>query len=105
MVPIGSVATFQDKTGPYRVVRYNLFPAVEVDGDTAPGYSSGQSLDTMEQLAKHPAGRLRRRMDRHRLSAEGRRQHRGLVFALAVVFVFLVLAAQYESLTCRWRSS
>src|SRR6185369_12025027 len=51
MVPIGSVATFQDKTGPYRVVRYNLAPAVEVDGDTAPGFSSGQSLVTMEKLA------------------------------------------------------
>jgi multidrug efflux pump subunit AcrB len=38
-------------------------------------------------------------MDRHRLPAEGGGQHRGLVFALAVVFVFLVLAAQYESLT------
>ena len=38
MVPIGSVATFEDKTGPYRVTRYNLFPAVEVDGETAPGY-------------------------------------------------------------------
>src|SRR6476620_392409 len=44
MVPIGSVATFQNKTGPYRVVRYNLHPAVEVDGDTAPGFSSGRSL-------------------------------------------------------------
>jgi multidrug efflux pump subunit AcrB len=38
MVPIGSVATFSDKTGPYRVVRYNLQPAVEIDGDTAPGF-------------------------------------------------------------------
>ena len=51
MVPIGSVSTFRDKTGPYRVVRYNLLPAVEIDGDTAPGYSSGQSLSTMEKLA------------------------------------------------------
>ena len=44
MVPIGSVATFEDKTGPYRVTRYNLFPAVEVDGETAPGFSTGQSM-------------------------------------------------------------
>ncbi len=51
MVPIGSVATFRDEAGPYRVVRYNLFPAVEVDGDTAPGYSTGRSLATMEKLA------------------------------------------------------
>src|SRR3546814_7075116 len=40
MVPIGAVATFTDKTGPYRVTRYNLFPAVEVDGETAPNRKS-----------------------------------------------------------------
>ena len=77
MVPIGSVATFQDRTGPYRVLRYNGFPAVEIDGDTAPGYSSGQSLKTMEKLAAEtlPAG-YAQRMDRHRLPASGRK-HRG----------------------------
>ena len=51
MVPIGSVATFKSETGPFRVVRYNLFPAVEVDGDTAPGSSTGRSLATMERIA------------------------------------------------------
>ena len=45
------MATFADKTGPYRVTRYNLYPAVELDGDTAPGYSTGQSIETMEKLA------------------------------------------------------
>jgi hydrophobe/amphiphile efflux-1 (HAE1) family protein len=99
MVPIGSVATFQDKTGPYRVVRYNLFPAVEVDGDTAPGYSSGQSLDSMEQIASTlPAGYGAEWTGiAYQQKAAG--STAGLVFALAVVFVFLVLAAQYESLT------
>jgi multidrug efflux pump subunit AcrB len=77
MVPIGSVATFSDKTGPYRVVRYNLQPAVEIDGDTAPGYSTGQSLTTIEKLADDDAARrIRRRMDRHCLSAEPCGQHR-----------------------------
>ncbi|MGH6633924.1 MAG: efflux RND transporter permease subunit, partial [Sphingopyxis sp.] len=58
MVPIGSVANFEDRTGPYRVTRYNLFPAVEIDGDTAPGASSGAALTTMEKLASEslPAG-------------------------------------------------
>jgi hydrophobe/amphiphile efflux-1 (HAE1) family protein len=98
MVPIGSVSTFQDKTGPYRVTRYNLFPAVEVDGDTAPGTSSGQALATMEQLADAtlPAGYG------HEWTGIAYQQKSagntaGLVFAMAVVFVFLVLAAQYES--------
>ena len=100
MVPIGSVATFQDKTGPYRVTRYNLFPAVEVDGDTAPGFSSGQSLKTMDQLADAtlPAGYGH---DWTGIAYQQKMAGRtsGLVFAMAVVFVFLVLAAQYESIT------
>jgi hydrophobe/amphiphile efflux-1 (HAE1) family protein len=98
MVPIGSVATFRDKTGPYRVVRYNLSPAVEVNGDTAPGYSSGQSLDAMEKLADAslPSGYSHSWTDiAYQQKAAG--STAGLVFLLAVVFVFLVLAAQYES--------
>ncbi|WP_137897809.1 multidrug efflux RND transporter permease subunit [Sphingomonas sp. 2SG] len=99
MVPLGSVATFQDRTGPYRVTRYNLYPAVEVDGDTAPGYSSGRSLIAMEKLA---ADTLPRGYGSewtgiaYQQKAAG--STAGIVFALAVVFVFLVLAAQYESL-------
>jgi len=100
MVPIGSVATFNDKTGPYRVTRYNLFPAVEVDGDTAPGFSSGQALKTMDQLADSalPAGYGHEWTGiAYQQKAAGSTS--ALVFAMAVVFVFLVLAAQYESLT------
>ena len=51
MVPLGSVATFRDITGPYRVPRYNLYPAAEIQGDTAPGDSTGQALAAMERLA------------------------------------------------------
>ncbi|HWK36093.1 multidrug efflux RND transporter permease subunit [Sphingomonas sp.] len=99
MVPIGSVSTFQDKTGPYRVVRYNLFPAVEIDGDTAPGTSSGQALVTMEKLAKDtlPAG-YGTEWTGIAFQQKLAGNTAGVVFALAVVFVFLVLAAQYESL-------
>ncbi len=98
MVPIGSIATFQDKTGPYRVVRYNLFPAVEVDGDTAPGYSSGRSLRTMEKLAGTlPAG-YGTEWTGIAYQQKMAGSTAGIVFALAVLFVFLVLAAQYESL-------
>ncbi|RYY27411.1 MAG: efflux RND transporter permease subunit [Sphingomonadales bacterium] len=100
MVPIGSVATFEGKTGPYRVVRYNMFPAVEVDGNTAPGFSSTQSLRTMEKLAAEtlPAGYETEWTD-IAFQQELAGNTAALVFALAVVFVFLVLAAQYESVT------
>ena len=51
MVPLDSVMTLRNTSGPWRAVRYNLYPSVEVQGDTAPGYSSGQSLATMQRLA------------------------------------------------------
>ncbi|MGC1272006.1 MAG: multidrug efflux RND transporter permease subunit [Croceibacterium sp.] len=99
MVPIGSVANLSDTTGPYRVTRYNLSPAVAVDGDTAPGYSSGQSLMTMEKVASEA---LARGYDTEWTGIAYQQATAGntavLVFALAVLLVFLVLAAQYESL-------
>jgi len=99
MVPIGSVATLSDTTGPYRVTRYNLAPAVAVDGDTAPGWSSGQSLVTMEKVANEV---LANGYDFEWTGIAFQQKFAGntavLVFALAVLLVFLVLAAQYESL-------
>ena len=50
-VPLGSFATVRDVIGPYRVPRYNLYPAAELDGAPAPGYSQGQAIQTMQQLA------------------------------------------------------
>ena len=100
MVPIGSVATFEDTTGPYRVVRYNLNRAIEVDGSVGPGHSTGQALATMEKVAAEtlPAG-----YDTEWTGIAWQQTHAGntagIVFGMAVLFVFLVLAAQYESLT------
>jgi hydrophobe/amphiphile efflux-1 (HAE1) family protein len=99
MVPVGSVTTFEDRTGPYRVSRYNGFPSVEIDGDTAPGFSSGQSLQAMEAIAAEalPAGyRTEWTGIAYQQKAAGSTS--ALVFGLAVLFVFLVLAAQFESL-------
>ena len=100
MVPIGSVATFADKTGPYRVTRYNLFPSVEIDGMGAPGTSSTQALAEMEKVADEtlPAG-YDHEWTGIAFQQKAAGATAGMVFGLAVVFVFLVLAAQYESLT------
>ena len=100
MVPIGSVATLKDDSGPARVVRYNLFPSSELQGQAAPGVSSGQALDTMEQLAAAtlPPGFSYEWTElalQEKISSGGTT----LVFLMAVVFVFLVLAAQYEAFT------
>ncbi|VWX54336.1 efflux RND transporter permease subunit [Novosphingobium sp. 9U] len=100
MVPIGSVATFKDETGPYRVVRYNLQQAIEVDGNVAPGHSTGQALTVMEKVAHDtlPAGYdFEWTGIAYQQVTAGNTA--GIVFGMAVFFVFLVLAAQYESLT------
>jgi multidrug efflux pump subunit AcrB len=99
MVPIGSVATFKDETGPYRVVRYNLQQAIEVDGNVAPGHSTGQALTTMAKVARDtlPAGYdFEWTGIAYQQVTAGNTA--GIVFGMAVFFVFLVLAAQYESL-------
>jgi multidrug efflux pump subunit AcrB len=98
MVPLGSVASFRDITGPYRVPRYNLYPAAELQGSTLPGTSSAQALDIMERLAASvlPSGFAFQWTE---LSLQEKLAGNTAVFAFgaAVVFVFLVLAALYES--------
>ncbi|HKO07558.1 MAG TPA: multidrug efflux RND transporter permease subunit [Alphaproteobacteria bacterium] len=98
MVPIGSVATFRDITAAYRVPRYNLYPAAEVQGNVAPGYSTGYAIAAMERLA---AERLPDGFGYEWTDLAYQEKLAGssglLVFAASVVFVFLVLAAQYES--------
>lgn len=99
MVPIGSIATFQDRTGPYRVTRYNLFPAVEMDGQPAPGYSTGQGIAAMEAIAKNLPPGFKTEWTDIAFQQKAAGNTAGIVFSLAVIFVFLVLAAQFESLT------
>ena len=99
-VPLGSFTTVTDIAGPYRVPRYNLFPAAEIDGAAAPGYSQGQAIAIMDKLAADtlPDGFA---TEWTTLAYQQIRAGNTAMFAfvLAVVFVFLVLAAQYESLT------
>lgn len=97
MVPIGSVATFRDTTGPQRVERHNLFATAAIQGSSPPGQSTGATLLALEALAEErlPAGFS---YEWTELSLQERLASGGLeIFLLSVVFVFLVLAAQYES--------
>jgi hydrophobe/amphiphile efflux-1 (HAE1) family protein len=100
MVPLSSVANLRNDSGPSRVVRYNLFPAVELQGQGAPGVSSGDALRAMQQIAGEA---LPQGMTYEWTGLAYQQQAAGsssvLIFLLAVVFVFLVLAAQYEALT------
>jgi hydrophobe/amphiphile efflux-1 (HAE1) family protein len=98
MVPIGTVAQLKDHTIPYRVPRYNLFPAAEVQGVAAPGVASGTGLHRMEELAHQV---LPKGIGFEWTELAYQQQQRGtptlLVFGAAALFVFLVLVAQYES--------
>ncbi|MDP2411591.1 MAG: multidrug efflux RND transporter permease subunit [Pseudolabrys sp.] len=99
-VPLGSFTTVRDISGPFRVPRYNLYPAAELDGSAAPGFSQGQAIETMERLAAEtlPPGFA---YEWTTLAFQQLRAGNTAMFAfgLGVIFVFLVLAAQYESLT------
>jgi HAE1 family hydrophobic/amphiphilic exporter-1 len=99
MVPLGAVAAFNDVTGPYRVPRYNLFPAAEVQGATLPGFSTGQAIAAMEKIvaADLPSG-FGFEWTEIALQEKVVGNTATTAFTLAVVFVFLLLAAQYESI-------
>jgi hydrophobe/amphiphile efflux-1 (HAE1) family protein len=98
MVPLSNLVDFQSVAGPDRVPRYNLFPTIEVDGAAATGVSSGEVLRLMSELAKNtlPEGITYEWTDLsyQEVKAAGTGYY---VFALSVVFVFLALAAQFES--------
>jgi hydrophobe/amphiphile efflux-1 (HAE1) family protein len=99
-VPIGAFTTASDRSGPFRVPRYNLYPAAELDGAPAPGTSQGEAIEIMAKLAAEtlPEGF---NYEWTTLAFQQLRAGNTAVFAfvLAVAFVFLVLAAQYESVT------
>jgi hydrophobe/amphiphile efflux-1 (HAE1) family protein len=100
MIPLSAVVTSTETAGPQRVPRHNNFPAAELDVEPAPGASSGQLIAMLEGLAAQvlPQGFGFEWRD---IAFIQQQESSGLVgvFLLAAVFVFLVLAAQYESLT------
>jgi multidrug efflux pump subunit AcrB len=98
MVPLASVLNLQWRSGPDRVVHYNMFPASEVQGDAAPGYSSGAAMSTIESLG---ADTLPRGMTIEWTDLAYQERLAGntalYIFPLCVLFVFLVHSAEYES--------
>ena len=98
MVPLGSVMEIRQSTGPDRVVRHNLYPSAELIGAAAPGSSTGQSIAKMEELAGKvlPPGIGFEWIDLAYQEANSSGSAVA-IFLIAILFVFLLLAAQYES--------
>lgn len=98
MVPLASLLAVQDTTGPDKITRYNMYTAAEINGSTLPGISSGQAITIMDKLinADLPPG-FGFEWTEISLQQVLAGNVALLVFPLSVIFVFLALAAQYES--------
>jgi HAE1 family hydrophobic/amphiphilic exporter-1 len=98
MLPLGTLVRVDDAFGPQLVQRYNLYPSAAINGEAAAGFSSGQALQLMEQMADE---KLPVSMGYQWTGMSYQEKQVGgetlLIFGLAIVLVFLVLAAQYES--------
>ena len=98
MVPLGSVATVQEVSGADKITRYNMFPAADLSGQPAPGASTGEALAAVERLAKEtlPTS-FTTEWTEMALQQKLAGNSAIYIFPLCVLFVFLVLAALYES--------
>lgn len=98
IVPLGSILQLEARTAPSRVVRYNLYPSADVTGDTLPWFSTGDALDTMEDIAD---ARLPEGISYQWTELAYQQRTAGntamYIFALCVLLAFLALTAQYES--------
>jgi HAE1 family hydrophobic/amphiphilic exporter-1 len=98
MAPLASLVTIKRVSGPEYTNRFNLFRSIQINGSPSPGFSSGQAMAAMEQVANEvlPAGfgYAWSDMSYQEKKAEG---GQAMVFAMSFVFVFLILVALYES--------
>jgi multidrug efflux pump len=98
MIPLGSLVDVKERNGPLVLTRYNMYPSATIQGSAAPGISSRQAIDVMQELAARelPQAMAYEWTDMSYLELQAGNTAMNL-FAGAVVAVFLVLAAQYES--------
>ncbi len=98
MAPIGALATVEQRNGPFILTRYNMYAAAAINGGAGPGVSSGQAIQLMQNLADRElhAGMRYEWTEMAYQELQAGNTAMG-IFALAVLGVFLVLAAQYES--------
>jgi hydrophobic/amphiphilic exporter-1 (mainly G- bacteria), HAE1 family len=98
MIPLSELVQFTSVTGPQIISHYNLFRSIEINGTPAPGYSSGQAIAAMERIAAEVLPNSMSfewsGLSLEEISSGGQAP---IIFALGLIFVFLVLAGQYEN--------
>jgi hydrophobic/amphiphilic exporter-1 (mainly G- bacteria), HAE1 family len=98
MIPLSDLVDITSVTGPPTINHYNLFRSIEINGSTAPGYSSGQAIAAMEEVANevlpNNMGFEWSGISLEEIQSGGQAP---IIFGLGILFVFLVLAAQYEN--------
>lgn len=98
MIPLDTLVSVSSTTGPQTINHYNLFRSIEINGSAAPGYSSGQAIAAMERIANetlpNTMGFEWSGISLEELESGGQAP---IIFGLGIVFVFLVLSAQYEN--------
>jgi HAE1 family hydrophobic/amphiphilic exporter-1 len=102
MVPLSTLMNATPSVGPAFTNRYNLYRAVEVLGNPAPGYSSGQAMAAVEEVAKEILPSDMSYEWTNMSYQEANTGSSAATFALSIVFVFLILAALYESWSLPW---
>ena len=98
MSPVGEFCTLKRVYGPSNIARFNLFTSITVNAQAADGYSSGEAIKAVEEVAKQklPAGYTYEFSGLTRSEQESSNST-AIIFALCLVFVYLILSAQYES--------
>ena len=98
MVPLDNVVSISESTSPQVITHYNLFRSAEIDGTAGPGYSSGQAIAAMDEVAKK-ACRWASTTAWSGLSLEEIKSgsQSAMLFGLGLLLVYLTLSAQYES--------
>jgi HAE1 family hydrophobic/amphiphilic exporter-1 len=101
-VPLSALTRFESRTGPEFTMRFNLYRAAQLNGSAAPGYSSGQAMKALEEVFKQTMPR-EMGYDYSGISFQEKKSQEGVpasvIFGFSLLFVFLILAALYESWT------
>jgi len=99
MLPLGAVVNVKEILGPQSIVRYNMYPAAKIMGQPGEGFSTGQAMAIIEDMAKPPKLPASMGLEWTELSYQEKAAQGGtnIIYVLAIILVYLVLAAQYES--------